>query len=255
MGDGISTKVHGVNTQKSWARINQSCYPAGMVRGDRIDSLLNSLGWSQGELARRVQVSPQTIWKLVNGNSQGSKYLHQIARELGASVEYLTGESDDVTILGKLLDRLPPFRDVEPEQHDMTGIAWIKEVDLELGLGGSYLEVPVEERRLPFPADWLRHYSKTNRENLVFIRGKGTSMEPTIRDGDMCMLDMSRMRVDEQDELWACAFGELGMIKRLRAMPDGTVKIMSDNDKVRDELATDGELHIIARCVGVFRKT
>lgn len=222
-----------------------------MVRGDRIDALLREKGWSQGELSRRVGVSQQTIWKLVSGGVQGSKHLHRIARELDTTTEYLSGESDD---------RHPLVREERHHQgyadaDDLPDIVEIKEAKLELGLGGSYLGAHVEERMIPFPRDWVRQFSDAPPQMLVFVRGRGTSMEPSVRDGDICLIDLSRRRIDEQDELWAVAYGELGMVKRLRALPDGTVKIMSDNQSVRDEHATDGELHVIGRCVGVFRKT
>ena len=52
-------------------------------------------GLSQSELGRRVGVAQATIYKLVKGESYGSKYLHVIARELGTTPAYLTGEIDD----------------------------------------------------------------------------------------------------------------------------------------------------------------
>jgi transcriptional regulator with XRE-family HTH domain len=57
---------------------------------------------SQSELARRVGVSQATIYKLLIGESYGSKHLHRIARELLTSPAFLTGEIDDpeATALG-----------------------------------------------------------------------------------------------------------------------------------------------------------
>jgi transcriptional regulator with XRE-family HTH domain len=50
---------------------------------------------SQSELARRVGVTQATIFKLLIGESYGTKHLHKIARELGTTPAYLTGETDD----------------------------------------------------------------------------------------------------------------------------------------------------------------
>jgi len=50
---------------------------------------------SQSELGRRVGVSQATIYKLLTGESYGTKHLHLIARELGTTPAYLTGEIDD----------------------------------------------------------------------------------------------------------------------------------------------------------------
>lgn len=52
-------------------------------------------GLSQAELARRVGVAQPTIYGLLHTNKVGSKHLHRIARELGTTPAYLTGETDD----------------------------------------------------------------------------------------------------------------------------------------------------------------
>lgn len=50
---------------------------------------------TQSELARRVGVSQASIYRLVAGDAYGSKHLHKIARELGTTPAYLSGETDD----------------------------------------------------------------------------------------------------------------------------------------------------------------
>lgn len=216
--------------------------------GDRIRKRLEVLGISQAELARRVGVAQPTIAKLIAGTSRGSSHLHLIARELRTTPEYLTGATEDPAE-----GALPaPTASMVADQLDAV---MIKEVDIAFGMGGTYLDTPVAERMIPFARNWLRNFTDAPPEMLAFARGKGDSMMPTILDGDICLIDLSRRRLNEQDAIWAVAYGEIGMLKRLRAMPDGTVKIMSDNQSVRVETATDGELHLIGRVCGVIRKT
>jgi transcriptional regulator with XRE-family HTH domain len=50
---------------------------------------------TQSELGRRVGVSQATIFKLLTGESYGTKHLHRIARELQTTPAYLTGETAD----------------------------------------------------------------------------------------------------------------------------------------------------------------
>ena len=66
-----------------------------MLRSDRIESLMGELRLSQSELARRIGVSQSAIWKVLRDNKAGSRHLHKIARELGTTPAYLTGETDD----------------------------------------------------------------------------------------------------------------------------------------------------------------
>ena len=79
-------------------------------------------------------------------------------------------------------------------------------------------------------------------------------MEPTIRSGELILIDRSQNTPRFGDGIWAVAFGEIGMVKRLRPLPNGPVEIHSDNPIVRPALASDGELHVIGRVVAVVRR-
>ena len=200
-------------------------------------------------------MSRQAVSKMVTGGTTESAKLFQIARFLQTTPEFLSGETDQPNGDEALADRRLPYRAPESDQQVIPpGMVMVTELDLALGLGGAFLDGPVEGREITFPEDWLRQFTKAPADLIHFVRGKGDSMYPTIMDGDVCLLDTSRRQIDEQDALWAVSFGDLGMIKRLRKMPDGTVKIMSDNEHVPAEVASDGELYIWARCCGVFRK-
>lgn len=66
-----------------------------MILGERIRERMADLGMSQAELARRVGVAQPTIFQLIHRSKKGSTKLHLIARELGTTPAYLTGETDD----------------------------------------------------------------------------------------------------------------------------------------------------------------
>lgn len=66
-----------------------------MIIGTRIAALMRDKGLSQAELARRVGVRQPTIFKLLYENKTGSAHLHKVARELGTTPAYLSGETDD----------------------------------------------------------------------------------------------------------------------------------------------------------------
>lgn len=66
-----------------------------VIVGTRIQDRMDAGGLSQAELARRTGLAQPTIFNLLHRNKIGSKHLHRIARELGTTPEYLTGETDD----------------------------------------------------------------------------------------------------------------------------------------------------------------
>lgn len=217
-----------------------------MTLGERIERLLSQKGWSQAELARRIGVSQQTIWKLCNGFSQGSKHLHSIARELETTPAYLAGETDDASA-----GAIPaPSPHTLAEQLDLVEVP---EIDLKFGMGTTDLEVPVTNVTRHFSRAWIRQYTKASPEHLYFAQGIGDSMMPTIFDSDLLLIDTSENTIRVGDKIWAVAYCGQGMVKRLRIKGEG-VQILSDNQLVPPDTAYDGELHILGRVVGIFRK-
>ncbi len=228
-----------------------------MVLGDRIFELLHALDISQSELANRVGVKQPTINRLIKGQQDGSKHIHNIAKELGTTVEYLTGETNDPSHRTSTsnADELNLASDLIIKQNEIVkSLAAIKRIDLNFGMGATYLDNPVEENIEYFPVQFLRSYTNAKPSDLMWAKGSGDSMNPTISDQDLLLIDSSQNHITMADKIWAVAYGEIGMIKRLRPMPDGSVKILSDNLQVPDDIAVDGELHVLGRVVAIVRK-
>ena len=229
------------------ARYNH-CYrvPHVMI-GARIGARLAELGMSQSELARRVGVSEGTIAQLVSGRSRSSSHLHKIAQELQTTPAYLAGETDDASA-----GFVPtPSPEVVAES---LGLIPVRELDLSFGMGSTYLDVPVTEEVRHFSRDWLRQYTRSDPNDLVFARGAGDSMTPTLLDSDLLLIDCAQKLLNMSDKIWAIAYAEFGMIKRLRPVPGGGVEILSDNPSVPTATAYDGEMQVLGRVVAVVRK-
>ncbi len=228
-----------------------------MVVGQRIESLLEAKGWSQAELARRIGVSQQTIWKLVSGHSHGTKHLHLIARELETSPEYLTGETDDPSPLAGLREGNRGYQPVSTDiadTEDESDLIAVHEIDLSLGMGMTYLDVPVKEKVRRFDRQWLRDYTGVNPARVFCAQGIGSSMSPYIESHDLLFIDTAQDTIRMSEQVWAITYGNCGSVKRLFPMADGSVKMRSDNPAVPDEIAYDGELQVIGRVVAIMRK-
>lgn len=223
-----------------------------MNLGNRIKARSDELGISGAELARRVGLKQPTISALMSGKSRSSSHLHLIARALETTVEYLLGETDDPSPAAEVKDRQLGYRGPPVEASPTVEL---QEIDLAYGMGGTFLDdIPVKAETMRFTRDWLRNFTNSPPEHLFFARGAGDSMAPTILDSDMVLVDRSQDTPRMGDQIWAIAFGGVGMIKRLRPHPDGTVRILSDNPQVPDDRAADGEMFIIGRVVAVVRK-
>lgn len=203
---------------------------------------------SQTELARRVGLSQPTINNLIHRSKVGSKHLHRIARELQTTPAYLSGETDDPAE-----GALPaPTADSIAEQLDAV---MIPEVNVALSMGGgSALEDFPIVQMVPFSRAWLRGLTNSPADQLMVARGDGDSMMPTILDQDLVIIDRAQNTPRQQDRIWALSYGGWGMIKRLRALPDGSLQINSDNAAVTPIHAVEGEAQVIGRVVGVVRR-
>lgn len=129
----------------------------------------------------------------------------------------------------------------------------IDSIDLAYGMGGTFVDddsgVEVEKAR--FSRNWLRKFTNSPPQMLFSSQGAGDSMMPTIHDRDVVIIDRSQRSLVDQmgDKIWAIVFGELGMIKRIRQLPNGDLVISSDNQVIRDQVASRDEVHIVGRVI------
>lgn len=223
--------------------------------GARILDRIEKLGINQSELARRVGITQPAIANLIKRGGRSS-HLHKIARALETTPEYLTGEnesgaSEPSASPAGLVSNLRPVEDFDEDDE----LVEVMELDLRFGMGGgSYLELPVKKKPRRFTRGWLRLFTMSPPSRIFIAKGIGDSMAPTVQNADIVIIDTAEDRLDMADQIFAVAYGDSGMIKRLRPMAGGGVKIMSDNPLVESEMAYDGELHVIGKVVAVVRR-
>ena len=201
-------------------------------------------GLNQSQLAERVGVKQPSIGRLLSGETKTTRALDTIASILGTSAAFLKGETDNPA------GNAPPMPTTTAERS-----VEVQEIDLAYGMGGTFIDdVPVKANTVRFTREWLRNFTDAKPESLFFARGIGDSMMPTILDSDIVLIDRSQDTMKMNDQIWALSFGGMGMIKRLRAMPDGSLRILSDNANVPEDKAHDEEAFLIGRVVAVVRK-
>lgn len=243
----------------------------------RLRERMEEQGWTQKSLADAIEATQGSISQILTGSSQKSRLLPAIAHKLAVNLNWLMGVTDEkidmFDINGEQIseDTLAAMkagivqnRLQHPEQLSPASslplpvvdqdVVEIDRIDLAYGMGGSFLDnATVEVEKVKFSASWLREFTKTPPHLLVTTQGLGDSMMPTIHDRDVVIIDRSQKHPDMGDKIWAMTYAGMGMIKRLRFQPDGTVKISSDNQMIRDEIASEGDLFIVGRVIAIMR--
>ena len=221
---------------------------SAMTVGERIEQRLTRLGLSQAELARRVGVSQPTINALVRGDNSGSKHLHRIASELETSPAWLAGETDDDAPHA-------PAPSAIAALADKLDLETVPELELGYSMGGGSVFAAYEQRGIvPFARAMLRPIMRGTFADLFVARGEGDSMQPTLLDGDLVLIDTAQRDIRQQDRIWAVSYGDLGMIKRVRRLPSGMYRLMSDNELVPPIECCDDEMHVVGRVIWIGRR-
>ena len=78
-----------------------------------------------------------------------------------------------------------------------------------------------------FRRDWL-HQRGLHARNLSIVTARGDSMEPTINNGDMLLVDMSK-KVPRDSSIYIIRNNDTLWVKRIQTQPDGKLLLISDN--------------------------
>lgn len=211
-----------------------------MNMSERIAYALSTSGKQPRDLAKEIGISAARISQLKAGSGGiKAENLFAFARATNCSPQWLAEG------VGKPKDTNSPLQDftIIP-QYTVKGSA-----------GNGYLNDNVEALSgLVFKRDWLNRM-RLKEQSLKVIYTQGSSMEPTLTDGDVLLLDESQTEPSNR-RIYAITRpdGEL-IIKRLMlTMTNGWI-IRSDNEDKRqypDEVASDdeiGHLRIAGRIV------
>ena len=105
--------------------------------------------------------------------------------------------------------------------------------------GGITNDGEREITKLPFSRALLRELG-ARPEKCHFIRARGDSMEPTIHDGDIVLIDTGRSK-DREDGIYVLMLGEDARIKRCGFGAFGQLILMSDNPAYPPEQVSRAE--------------
>lgn len=110
-------------------------------------------------------------------------------------------------------------------------------VHLSAGNGRSAAEFD-ELERLVLPADWVRRVFGRPPDHLVLASAAGTSMEPTIRDRDLLVVDTADQRLIS-GRIYALVVGDSLLVKRIERTLRGQIFLRPDNPAYQTEELTE----------------
>lgn len=122
--------------------------------------------------------------------------------------------------------------------------------------GGAIIHNEQVADYLSFRAEWVKNTLGVSVRDLALISVIGDSMEPTLSEGDVVLLDMTTRSVLD-GSIYALQLNGGLLVKRIQRKLDGSVVVKSDNARYDTETVSEDKadrLKIIGRVVWVGRR-
>lgn len=197
---------------------------------------------TQSALAKAMDATPQTInnWESRGISKRGMLNAQKL---IGCSADWLeTGKGSMV------IDKLVADRMVKPKGHEVT--VYLLANKASMGVGDDGLDEDVIAGELVLTREFVDRLKPIRPESLRFIHAYGDSMSPTLKSGDVMLVDTSIKDVKVDGIYVLKGHGRL-FIKRVRQRLDGQYEISSDNPnhKTSDVLNGDNPVEVLGRVV------
>lgn len=182
-----------------------------------IEQRRSELGLSQAQLGERAfgKADTSAIQNLRRGSAPNSDRLAALAEALG--LEFYFGRPRDTSPVPTTIVAGEQFDTVA--RHDVAG---------EAGGGVINLEGPPIDH-LAFSKRWLAQ-NGLSASDSVLINVRGDSMEPSLYEGDLVMIDRRKTHL-RSGQIYALRDGDTLRIKRVEVIPGTALILRSDNPK------------------------
>ena len=187
----------------------------------RMQSLLNSkFNGNSSEFARAVGVKQPSLTRWIIGEADPSRSnLVKIAEATETSIVWLaTGQGDTNVAIQK-----------KPDNTNNDGVLMIDcfcSVNVSAGFGSFNEGVTAPDGQVPYSDSLLQKLGIKPTHAAVFW-ADGTSMRPTIDDGDQMLVDLSKKEI-KGDKIYLVQNRESVWVKRVKVNWKG-IELISDN--------------------------
>lgn len=203
-------------------------------RAERLKIAVRDAG-GPSAVAKRADLHVGTLNNYLAGRDMKAENMVAIADAAGVRLEWLALGIDPMHPNERIPGQDVAMRNTGTALAIPPGTVLIDRHDARAAAGrnGVLADTAVIDR-IVFSENWVRTVLRRNPQNLALLEAFGDSMEPTIRDGDVIMIDMV---VDDlvSGRIYVVDLaGEL-LVKRIQRRVNGNLLVMSDNTRYPPE--------------------
>lgn len=190
---------------------------------ERVEALVVALG-GPSKAAKLLGVTRDTIYKWKAGDTRVPfDAAFKMVRTAGVSMNWLATGVHSVS---------------GPNPSPL--FTFVRRFDVELSAGSGAITGEREKQALAFRTDWLASHIGAAADSLSVVQARGDSMEPTIQDRALVLVDHSVASI-RNDGIYAFRMDDALFIKRVQTQMLGGVLLLSDNPAYPSQAIDDLE--------------
>lgn len=225
---------------------------------DRIKEARSASGLLQSEVAEKLDIAVQTYNKYEKGHRiPDSDHLNRMVKIFDCDPGWLLSGEGDRKRKETAYPLAENFKLADIGGELAEGFVQIPRYEVAASAGGGTLihsEQIVDH--LTFRSDWVRNALGVSPKALALINVKGDSMEPTLSNGDVILIDTTKSGFDD-NAVYVLGLDGTLLVKRVKRNFDGSVLVSSDNilyppDTIKGELVNS--LKVVGRVVWCGRR-
>jgi len=177
----------------------------------------------QNELADFLGIGSASVTDAKRRDTLPSSWAIKIGEKWGVNTDWiLTGKGEKYK---GVQESKEPFND----DQDLSGFVFVPRYDVRAAAGaGTDIQSEYIVDYLAFKKSWVRKKLNVSPPKLVLINVTGDSMEPTLYDDDLILVDTGVSEY-KKDALYVLNLGGELQVKRIEYVLGGDLIIKSDN--------------------------
>lgn len=205
--------------------------------GDRLVKARENLGFNQANFSEKIDLAAQSLARYEKNKVNPSM-------EFVAKLTDMFNINSNWLLTGKGEMFISETKEIQKSDNNYN----IDLLNVRAGAGeGIYNYVIETVDTISLDKSFFRTPINTNK--IKGIQVDGDSMEPTLRDGDYVLIDENT--IFGVNGIYAIQLGGQILIKRLQFKMDGTILIISDNDKYDKEVFNPKENQLPFQVLGI----
>lgn len=174
------------------------------------------------QLSDKIGIPNRTISNYERGERKPSvEYLTLLYEHLNANPEWLlSGRGEMFT------DKEKTSLQAKVSADEFT---FYQKMNLDAAAGyGAIAEDEEIEDYIAFKKDWANKHISSPKNAIRVLTAKGDSMEPTIKNGDLLLVDISQSEA-KSDNIYVLRIDHSLVVKRIQRLPGNKLQVISDN--------------------------